>query len=153
MFYFIFTHNFYRCRPWNESICQKVAQGCWIVFDLGLQCTICTIPNDDFCAITDITNIPITLWSLNSDQVKFIYSEKATKCCEIFPLLLTFSTAVKSKEKILQKGLFNLAQACIVDGDFWVPNEIDSWNFQHMLLFWFREASQNLSLFRQLFFS
>ena len=25
-----------------------------------------------------------------------------------------------------QKGLFNLAQACIVDGDFWVPNEIDS---------------------------
>ena len=52
----------------------------------------------------------------------------------------------------LTKGLFNLAQACIVDGDFWVPNEIDSWNFQHMLLFWFREASQNLSLFRQLFF-
>ena len=51
-----------------------------------------------------------------------------------------------------QKGLFNLAQACIVDGDFWVPNEIDSWNFQHMLLFWFRKASQNLSLFRQLFF-
>ena len=23
------------------------------------------------------------------------------------------------------KGLFNLTQACIVDGDFWVPNEID----------------------------
>ena len=28
----------------------------------------------------------------------------------------------------------------------------DSLNFQHMLLFWFREASPNLSLFRQLFF-
>ena len=51
-----------------------------------------------------------------------------------------------------QKGLFNLTPACIVDGDFWVPNEIDSLNFQHMLLFWLREASQNLSLSRQLFF-
>ena len=39
-----------------------------------------------------------------------------------------------------------------VSADFWVSNEIDSLNFQHMLLFWFREASQNLSLFRQLFF-
>ena len=35
---------------------------------------------------------------------------------------------------------------------FWVPNEIKSWNFQHMLHLWFREASQNLSSFRQLFF-
>ena len=32
--------------------------------------------------------------------------------------------------------------------DFWIPNEIDSLNFQHILLFWFCEASQNLSLFR-----
>ena len=29
--------------------------------------------------------------------LKFIYSEKATKFCEIFPLLLTVCTAVKSK--------------------------------------------------------
>ena len=29
------------------------------------------------------------------------------------------------KPKIGQKDLFNLAPACIVDGDFWVPNEID----------------------------
>ena len=34
--------------------------------------------------------------------VKFIYSEKATKFCEIFPLLLTVCTAVKSKGKISQ---------------------------------------------------
>ena len=34
--------------------------------------------------------------------LKFIYSEKATKFCEIFPLLLTVSTVVKSKGKILQ---------------------------------------------------
>ena len=34
--------------------------------------------------------------------VKFIYSEKATKFYEIFPLLLTVCTVVKSKGKISQ---------------------------------------------------
>ena len=34
--------------------------------------------------------------------LKFVYSEKATKLCEIFPLLLTVCTAVKSKGKISQ---------------------------------------------------
>ena len=33
---------------------------------------------------------------------KFIYSEKATKFCEIFPLLLTVCNVVKSKGKISQ---------------------------------------------------
>ena len=33
-------------------------------------------------------------------MLKFIYSEKATKCCEIFTLLLTVCTVVKSKVKI-----------------------------------------------------
>ena len=37
-----------------------------------------------------------------SGLVKFIYSEKATKFCEIFPLLLTVCTVVKSKGKISQ---------------------------------------------------
>ena len=35
-------------------------------------------------------------------KVKFIYSEKATKFCEIFTLLLTVCTVVKSKVKISQ---------------------------------------------------
>ena len=35
--------------------------------------------------------------------VKFIYSEKATKFCEIFNLLLSYVVPVKSKVKILQK--------------------------------------------------
>ena len=35
-------------------------------------------------------------------MVKFIYSEKATKFCEIFTLLLTYVVTVKSKVKILQ---------------------------------------------------
>ena len=35
--------------------------------------------------------------------IKFIYSEKATKFCEIFALLLTvYTTVVKSKVKISQ---------------------------------------------------
>ena len=51
-----------------------------------------------------------------------------------------------------QKGLIILPTAGGVLADFWVPNEIDSLNCQHMLLFSFREASQNLSLLRQLFF-
>ena len=34
--------------------------------------------------------------------VKFIYSEKATKFCKIFPLLLTTVDTVKSKGKISQ---------------------------------------------------
>ena len=41
--------------------------------------------------------------------LKFIYSEKATKFCEIFPLLLTVCTVVKSKEKISQNfGLLRI---------------------------------------------
>ena len=44
------------------------------------------------------------LWEvqLNLDQLKFIYSEKATKFCEIFPLLLTTVHIGKSKGKISQ---------------------------------------------------
>ena len=36
-------------------------------------------------------------------NLEFIYSEKATKFCKIFPLLLTTVHTVKSKGKILQK--------------------------------------------------
>ena len=37
--------------------------------------------------------------------IKFIHSEKATKFCEIFPLLLTTVNTVKSKGKILQNSV------------------------------------------------
>ena len=36
------------------------------------------------------------------NYLKFIYTEKAKKFCEIFPLLLTVCTVVKSKGKISQ---------------------------------------------------
>ena len=39
---------------------------------------------------------------LQNLELKFIYSEKATKFCEIFTLLLTTVHTVKSKVKILQ---------------------------------------------------
>ena len=35
-------------------------------------------------------------------MLKYIYSEKATKFCEIFTLLLSYVVPVKSKAKILQ---------------------------------------------------
>ena len=35
-------------------------------------------------------------------EIKFIYSGKATKFCEIFTLLLSYVVPVKSKVKILQ---------------------------------------------------
>ena len=49
--------------------------------------------------------------------LKFIYSEKATKFCEIFPLLLTVCTVVKSKEKISQNfcGLLRIYEKNIFD--------------------------------------
>ena len=43
-------------------------------------------------------------FDFNASSLKFIYSEKATKFCEIFPLLffLSVCTVEKSKWKILQ---------------------------------------------------
>ena len=52
-----------------------------------------------------------------------------------------------------QKDQIILALVWGILADFWVPHEIDSWNFQHMLDLWFSEASQNLNSFRQLLFS
>ena len=52
-----------------------------------------------------------------------------------------------------QKGLFNFSPDCIVDGDFLLPNEIDSWNFQQMLALGFRETSQNFSSISKIYFS
>jgi hypothetical protein len=41
-------------------------------------------------------------WHEKKEMVKFIHSEKATKFCEIFTLLLSNVVPVKSKVKILQ---------------------------------------------------
>ena len=39
----------------------------------------------------------------NCSKLKFIYSEKAIKCCKIFTLLLTDTTKNKSKVKNFSK--------------------------------------------------
>ena len=39
------------------------------------------------------------------------------------------------------------------DDTFWVPDDIESCNFQNLLIFRFHETSQNLMSFRQLLFS
>ena len=49
-----------------------------------------------------LTNVDVCICRTVLCSVKFIYSEKATKFCEIFPLLLTTVHSVKSKGKISQ---------------------------------------------------
>ena len=51
-------------------------------------------------------------------QIKFIYSEKATKFCDIFTLLLSYVVSVKSKVKILQNFVafseyMNFTDVCV----------------------------------------
>ena len=53
--------------------------------------------------------------------VKFIYSEKATKFCEIFTLLLTTVNTGKSKVKILQ-NLVAFSEYMNFNTQAYVPN-------------------------------
>ena len=55
-----------------------------------------------FLDLMEFDRIWATYIQIHTTYVKFIYSKKATKFCDIFPLLLTVCTAVKSKRKILQ---------------------------------------------------
>ena len=48
----------------------------------------------------EVSKFEVSEFKINN--VKFIYSEKATKFCEIFPLLLSYGVPVKSKGKISQ---------------------------------------------------
>ena len=57
----------------------------------------------------------------------------------------------KNQRKIWQRG----TGFSDMDAGMWLVSafsKIEYWNFQDKLLLWFREASQNLSLFRQPFF-
>ena len=66
--------------------------------------------------------------------VKFIYSEKATKFCEIFPLLLTTVHTAKSKGKISQIfcGLLRIHELYFLMNDSFI-HTIDSGKFQTSL--------------------
>ena len=60
--------------------------------------------------------------------LKFIYSEKATKFCKIFPLLLTVCTAVKSKGKISQNF------AAFSEYMNFKEKRMKTWHFLHIQL-------------------
>ena len=53
----------------------------------------------------------------------------------------------------LTKGNRILRYGCRTFDTFWVPDDIESCNFQNLLIFGFHETSQNLMSFRQLLFS
>ena len=59
---------------------------------------------DILCNSVTQNRLSRTSYFLES-YIKFLYSEKATKFCEIFTLLLTLCTVVKSKVKITQNFL------------------------------------------------
>ena len=44
----------------------------------------------------------VVWWKITLNKVKFIYSEKATRFCEISTLRLSYVVPVKSKVEILQ---------------------------------------------------
>ena len=53
----------------------------------------------------------------------------------------------------VKKGNRILRYGCRAFDTFWVPDDIESCNFQNLLIFGFHETSQNLMSFRQLLFS
>ena len=55
-------------------------------------------------------------------MVKFIYSEKATKFCEIFPLLLTTVHTVKCKGNISQNFLAFLEYMNLTKGRYLIQS-------------------------------
>ena len=70
-----------------------MVSGCW---DLALAFLVIVA----FFAVMECADV--FGYNPNSKHIKFIYSEKAAKFCEIFPLLLTAVHTVKSKRKISQ---------------------------------------------------
>ena len=73
-------------RPWNQDLCISI---CQLVRDIKKAKP----------PILQFTILSASKCFLKS--LKFIYTEKATKFCEIFPLLLTVCTEIKSKGTIL----------------------------------------------------
>ena len=92
----------FMCNIWW---CKKYAltnrcRGCWVNTKqmLSLPCK-CLIYCHDRCS----RRMNSCLWCFTKiGMLKFIYSEKATKFCKIFILLLTTAHTVKSKVKISQ---------------------------------------------------
>ena len=63
------------------------------------------------------------------------------------------STPPSNGNFFLIKGLIIVGPGLIALAPFWVPDDIESCNFQNLLVFGFSETSQNLMSFRKLLFS
>ena len=73
---------------------------------------------------------------LGNSIVKFIYSEKATKFCEIFSLILTTAYTVKSKGKISQNLV---AFSEYINFKYFI---VVRWNFRSVRLWLLRDSGQ-----------
>ena len=62
--------------------------------------------------------------AVKSSCVKFIYSEKATKFCKIFPLILTVCTVVKNKGNISQNFVAFSDYMIFIMARVWYTNPI-----------------------------
>ena len=68
-------------------------------------------------------------------------------------MLYTWRKTWSSFILLLKKGNRIFRHGCRTFDTFWVPDDIESCNFQNLLVFGFPETSQNLMSFRQLLFS
>ena len=73
-----------------------------IAFNLCFQCCDPPLGNHLFLVEQCTWSHPVMAHHFPHCSVKFIYSEKATIFCEIFPLLLIVCAVVKGKGKISQ---------------------------------------------------
>ena len=65
---------------------------------------------------------------------------------------LNFHQWESSILNLLLKDQITLLLVWVILADFWLPNEIDSWNFQNLQILRFRETSRNLVSFIQILF-
>ena len=95
----------------NRPNCQLSQNVCFC--NMGLEAKSTLLIQSMFSKKTTVQKFQTSTFNLRnfwfqcsfffySLLVKFVYSEKATKFCEIFPLLLTTVHTVKSKRKISQ---------------------------------------------------
>ena len=135
--WFLQRLNFYRNTNYNF----KMVRGCLTLLSIvTLYPTSWKIFHTWNTAHSEIQYFPNYLTKNSKKEAKLIY----------------FDFFIRKQRNKLKRDFelqARMAPGSGILADFWVPHEIDSWNFQQMLDLWFSEASQNLSSFRQLLFS
>ena len=94
-----------KCMETMDFAISRLVQNEWQLYKQGFQHTQWALA---YIRIITYTTMYICMYYFRgpdifiSTIIKFIYSEKATKFCEIFTLLLSYVMPVKSKVKISQ---------------------------------------------------